>query len=419
MSLGEVDQALMSLRDNINNPPPYQSRIEDPYLFGHIFDEETGSVMTHRMAQMDNYAFPMIQFQRSGPDIGTLKDFGEDTAGAWEAAKKAGNYKKFDTEGEAKAYAAGGYKTPELEYYGKVESKHARTGNRQSVEPDYGPQGLRHVAPVIEFGFGGLAKAGTGAVNKLTTSKAYSNIKDKWTKFRTPDKVYHGGPPNLSTIKTPYDRAIKAGEPTSKNAGLATDKSLQAGTYTGAKAKEVVGYMKGDVQVKNIPGTKPSTIVKPGSRGSGLYEIDISDASKVYNFNKPSKYMRGEIMKEMELLKSQGKRYGDEWEAMNNLLEGADTTAYSVPPYAREFLEKYGYQAWKHLEASKRTRVVIFRPEKYKIKELDKLPGTEKVRSIYDIKGYDKATKRLETRRLKLEAKAKKKRSKNPMAYKK
>lgn len=299
-------------------------------------------------------------------------------------------------------------------------------GNKQELWPEYHFEpGLGNVAPVIEFGFGGLSRLGTGAVNKFTASKAYSNIKDKWTKFRTPDKVYHGGPPNLSTIKTPYDRALKAGESTIKPTGVQalgvepTYKSLQAGTYTGAKAKEVTGYMKGDVHLKTIPGTKPSSVVKPGSRGSGLYEIDISDASKVYNFNKPSKYMRGEIKKEMKLLKSQGKRYGDEWAAMESLLQSADTTAYSIAPYAREFLEKKGYQAWKHLEAGKRTRYVIFRPEKFKIKELDKVPGTEVVKSIDDIKGIEKATKRLEARRLKLEAEAKKKRLKNPMARKK
>jgi len=291
-------------------------------------------------------------------------------------------------------------------------------GNRQELWPEYYFEpGLGNVAPIIEFGFGLGAKVGTSAITK---SKMYSDkVVDKWTKFRTPDKVYHGGPPNLSTIKTPYDRALKAGEPTRKNAGLAADKSLQAGTYTGAKVKEVTGYAKGDLQFKTIPGTRPSTIVKPGSRGSGLYEIDISDASKVYNFDKPSKYMRGEIKKEMKLLKSQGKRYGDEWRGMEHLLQGADWQAYNIAPYTREFLEKKGYQAWKHLEAGKRPRVVIFRPEKFKIKELDKLPGTEVVKSIDEIKGIEKAKKVSEARRLKLDAKAKKKRLKNPMAYKK
>ena len=77
--------------------------------------------------------------------------------------------------------------------------------------------------------------------------------------------------------------------------------------------------------------------------------------------------MRGEIKKEMELLKSQGKGYGDEWTGMDNLLKGADVNAYSIAPYTRAFLEKHGYKAWKHLEAGKRTRVVLFRPEKYKI----------------------------------------------------
>lgn len=351
MSLGEVDQALMSLRDNMNNPPPYQARIEDPYLFGHIFDEETGSVRTHRMAQMDNYAYPMIQRQADG----TLKDFGDDKFGAWEAAKKAGNFKKFDTIPEAEAYAAGGYKTPELEYYGKVESKHARTGNRQSVEPDYGPQGLRNVAPVIEFGVGLAGKA-------VRSTKMYSDkIVDKWTKFRTPDKVYHGGPSGLTKLETPYDLASK---PTKlgHRREIPEDAFIKAGMYTAKKPWATNMYSRERV----VLGKKGQEIV-----GGKKYEVDISEVNKVYNFAKPSKYMQKEIKKEI-------KRLGDKGESlkkhqMENLLSGdssADTlSAMHISSTQRRFLEKHGYDAWKHKEAGSPV-YVLFRPEKYKIKEL-------------------------------------------------
>jgi len=287
-------------------------------------------------------------------------------------------------------------------------------GNRQELWPEYYFEpGLGEVAPVIEFGVGLAGKA-------VRSTKMYSDkIVDKWTKFRTPNKVYHGGPPNLSTIKTAYDKPLKEGGAYG-----------QAGAYTGIKADEVTGYVGGNLEYKAIPGTTPSSIVRPGGKGSGLYEIDITDASKVYNRDKPSKYMRGEIRKEVGKLKEGRRAETGTWPPppskrwttrdLEGLLHAEE--GYHITSGQREFLERYGYQAWKHKEGARgsiKNRVVLFRPEKYKIKELDKVPGTEKVRSIDDIEGIGKAKKATEKRIEKLEAKAKKKRLKNPMAYKK
>ena len=103
--------------------------------------------------------------------------------------------------------------------------------------------------------------------------------------------------------------------------------------------------------------------------GSGVYKIDMSDATKIYNFNKPSKYMKKEIKKEIVKLKSQGKITHH----LEQLQSKSEYAAYKILPEQREFLERYGYKAWKHLEDSISTDTyVIFRPEKYAIKEVEK-----------------------------------------------
>jgi hypothetical protein len=135
--------------------------------------------------------------------------------------------------------------------------------------------------------------------------------------------------------------------------------------------------------------------------------------------------MRGEIRKEVEELKEGIRRGTDQNPASKRRWTAYDVErllyadeGYHISSGQREFLEKYGYQAWRHKEW-RAGRVVLFRPEKYKIKELEKVPGTEVVRSIDEIKGIEKAKKATEKRIKKLGAKAKKKRLKNPMAYKK
>ena len=371
MSLGEVDQSLMSLRDNIDNPPPFQSRIEDPYLFGHIFDEETGSVMTHRMAQMDNYAFPMIQFQRSGPDIGTLKDFGDDKFGAWEAAKKAGNYKKFDTIPEAEAYAAGGYKTPELEHYGKVESKHARTGNKQELWPEYHFEpGLGEVAPIIEFGYGLGKVAVKAAVNAASRTKMYSDqIVDRFTKSKTPKKTYHGGEANVNPLKATYDRAKE---------GQKIDNIIPYRVFGDEGGEQVVkelgkiGYSP--FQSALYTGTKDVAVAYGRGPNKSVYEIDISSVKKIFDTNKPSKFIKGKLDKEIKI----AEKSKDGWRAADLRTLREEKYLSHLTESQRQFLEKYGYQAVKTIEqhhvgkglVTDSPAILLLRPEKYKIKEL-------------------------------------------------
>jgi len=94
--------------DRINNPDKY------PYI------RQDKELVTHRMAQSDNIAYPMVQLQ---PD-GTLKDYGDDFELARKEAIKNNNIKVFKTEDEAIAYANNGYKTKEFnEYYNNERSR--------------------------------------------------------------------------------------------------------------------------------------------------------------------------------------------------------------------------------------------------------------------------------------------------------
>ena len=92
--------------------PLFEDRINNPSNYSYI--KQGKELLTHRMAQSDNIAYPMIQLQSDG----TLKDYGDDFEGARKAAIKNKNFKTFKTEDEAIAYAEGGYKTKEFnEYY--------------------------------------------------------------------------------------------------------------------------------------------------------------------------------------------------------------------------------------------------------------------------------------------------------------
>ena len=100
--LGLSNGGVPLFEDRINNPSKY------PYI------RQGKELVTHRMAQSDNTAFPLVQLQ---PD-GTLKDYGNDFESARKAAIKNNNIKVFKTEDEAIAYANNGYKTKEFnEYY--------------------------------------------------------------------------------------------------------------------------------------------------------------------------------------------------------------------------------------------------------------------------------------------------------------
>jgi len=256
------------------------------------------------------------------------------------------------------------------EEFQKASSWEELENTRQNLI--YQEPGLRNVAPVIELGFGlgGMA---------IRSSKAFSDkVVDKWNKFRTPDEVYTGGPIGLKTLRTPYDVAkadARLSPPTSSYEGF------QAGSYSAANLDEAKAYAMAARHAADVKGSKLDRAGEgPGPRsmaetakiarlktGSGVYKIDMSDTTKIYNFKYPSKYMKNEINKEIKLLQSQGKPTGH----LYRLLRRDEEAAYHISHAQREFLERYGYKAWRHKESNVSTKsFVVFRPEQYKIKEL-------------------------------------------------
>ncbi len=182
--------------------------------------------------------------------------------------------------------------------------RHSLT-NPQDRDPYtwYDEPGLKQVSPAAElFGLG----LGKTAVNTLTKSKMYSDqVVDRFTRMITPNTRYHGGPSNLSTLRTPYDRAMQGEAMESVNRGLTNPtpsvthtyadtqragySPFQAATYTASK-EEASGYAKKPSNFRNQMRLEPLT----GPRS--LYEVDTSTAKKVFNFSRPSR----SIMKELD-----------------------------------------------------------------------------------------------------------------------
>lgn len=340
--LDVVKKAILDLRDDIETPQ-FQARIDNPKDYPVLTSPE-GKMMTHRMADSGNIAYPMIQLQEDG----TLKDYGDDFVGAKQAALATGNYRKFDTEKEAQEYAKGGYKTEELKQFGE-NPPFAVQGYQQAVPEYYFEPGLQNTAPVIEATLGGLGRFVTSAIGR---SKVFSDqVVDRFNRMITPNTRYHGGPSGIGTFRTPYDRSmqgqtIKEGQ----QSEMGGDKYVpfQAATFTGSK-NLAEGYAQG--------------------KGKSLYEVDTSSAKKVFNFAKPSGYVKkeldkaikaaddaGEMRKKMELEMLNPKTYG--------YSERLGDTMHHIFPSQREFLEKYGYDAVKSKD-----RVLFLRPEKLKTKE--------------------------------------------------
>ena len=237
----------------------------------------------------------------------------------------------------------------------------------QSVDSDYGPQGLKQVSPALELFGLGLGKI---AVNAASKTKMYSDqVVDRISRFKTPNTTYHGGEKNIGTLRTTYDRSMRGekidddtlfrptfssrfpqtGPPTTKTQST----PFQAGLYTaGKKVAEDYAY----------PSRK------------ALYEIDTSVAKKIYDFNKPSKFMGKKLDEEIKLAEeAKDLRKVRELES----LKRAKNSLLQVTPTQRDFLEANGYDAIRTLNASgpktdlKRT-VILLRPEKYKFKEIPK-----------------------------------------------
>ena len=74
-----VKKAILDLRDDIETPQ-FQARIDNPKDYPVLTSPE-GKMMTHKMADSGNIAYPMIQLQEDG----TLKDYGDDFVGAKES----------------------------------------------------------------------------------------------------------------------------------------------------------------------------------------------------------------------------------------------------------------------------------------------------------------------------------------------
>ena len=361
--LDVVKKAILDLREGIETPQ-FQARIDNPRDYPVLTSPE-GKMMTHKMADSGNIAYPMIQLQEDG----TLKDYGDNFVGAKQDALATGNYKKFDTESEAQEYARGGYKTEEFKQFGK-NPPFAVQGYQQAVPEYYFEPGLQQVSPAAEFFGLGIGKIAANAIGK---TKMYSDqVVDRFTRMTTPKTTYHGGESNVGTLKTTYDRSIEGEKVTNtipqklgmsdKVMEIASDYSpFQAALYTGPKKLA-------DQYAMN---------------GSSLYNLDISSATKIYNSNKPSTFMKEALRKEIKIAKEAG-----DIRKTNQLDELLDVGKYMsrVTPVQREFLEKYGYEGIKTKETYRyrpmgRTKrkqkdesaTLLFRPEKYPAKESNKL----------------------------------------------
>ncbi len=244
----------------------------------------------------------------------------------------------------------------------------------QSVEPDYGPQGLQQVSPAAEIFGLGLGKIAANAISKtnnaISKTKMYSDqVVDRIARMTTPKTTYHGGEKNIGTLRTTYDRAMKGekidddtlfrptfsswvphtGPPTTKTQST----PFQAGLYTAGKELA-------------------EDYASPSRKA--LYEIDTSGAKKIYDFNKPSKFMGKKLDEEIKLAEeTKDLRKVKELES----LKRGKNSLLKVTPAQRDFLETNGYDAIRTLNASgpktnlKQT-VILLRPEKYKFKETPK-----------------------------------------------
>jgi len=229
----------------------------------------------------------------------------------------------------------------------------------QSVEPDYGPQGLKQVSPAAEIFGLGLGKI---AVNAASKTKMYSDqVVDRISRFKTPNTTYHGGPSGLSKLETSFDRAI---------AETGSGGPLQAGIYTASRNR----------------GLAENYATHP-IRGGSVYDVDISDVNKIFDINNPSKYMQAEIKKEIKRLKLEsagGPTPHLKIKRMEELLTGAGEGRH-ITGQQREFLEKYGYEGmrtkagYNFINKKQKDEIIIgFRPEKYKIEEVPIVPKTRK-----------------------------------------
>jgi len=365
--LDVVKKAILDLRDDIETPQ-FQARIDNPKDYPVLTSPE-GKMMTHRMADSGNIAYPMIQLQEDG----TLKDYGDNFVGAKQAALATGNYRKFDTEKEAQEYAKGGYKTEELKQFGE-NPPFAVQGYQQAVPEYYFEPGLQNTAPVIEATLGGLGRFVTSAIGR---SKVFSDqVVDRFTRMTTPKTTYHGGPSGIGTFRTPYDRAmqgqtIKEGQITSFGD---RPKKLESDKYNVGNEKTPytpfqAGLFSGDKTLANSYARE----------GGSFYEIDITSAKKIYDTKKPSKFMKGELDKEIELAtKTKDFNKVSQLKTLKSYV-GSKEQITRVTPAQRDFLEKYDYDALKTPQytggkyADKQDPVVILlRPEKIKTKDLGK-----------------------------------------------
>lgn len=355
--LDVVKKAILDLRDDIETPQ-FQARIDNPKDYPVLTSPE-GKMMTHRMADSGNIAYPMIQLQEDG----TLKDYEDNFVGAKQAALATGNYRKFDTEKEAQEYAKGGYKTEELKQFGE-NPPFAVQGYQQAVPEYYFEPGLQNTAPVIEATLGGLGRFVTNAIGR---SKVFSDqVVDRFTRMTTPKTTYHGGEQNVGTLKTTYDRSLE---------GQKVDNTVTHrlfGDDRVVKELDKLGYSPFQAALYTGPKQVALGYARPSNKS--LYEIDTSKVTKIFDSNKPSKFMQKELDKEIKLATKagDGRRAAD----LQGLRDGEKYLSRFTEPQ-REFLERYGYEAVRTLEQAgkgvDKSAILIFRPEKYTSTEIQGL----------------------------------------------
>ena len=210
--LGLSNGGTALFEDRINNPSKY------PYI------RQDKELVTHRMYQQDNIAFPLVQLQPNG----TLEDYGNDIEGARKAAIKNNNIKVFKTKEEAIAYANNGYKTKEFDEY--YNNERVRLGLSEGGDPEGAvrlydeDQGIRPVFPLLELLIGGplrAAKIGKEVVQEVIEKRAM------------PKEVVHGSSEKgLKQIKSAAERSPKPNE------------GIQAGIYTSKKGGVAELYAK-------------------------------------------------------------------------------------------------------------------------------------------------------------------------------
>jgi len=152
--------------------PLFENRINNPDKYPYI--KQGKKLVTHRMAQSDNIAYPMVQLQ---PD-GTLEDYGDDFEAARKAAIKNKNFKTFKTEDEAIAYADGNYKTKKFnEYY---NNEKARLGFSKGGEVDKKTKNIIHINNLLkEKGYSKEARAGILGNIGVETAYTYDYTKQQ------------------------------------------------------------------------------------------------------------------------------------------------------------------------------------------------------------------------------------------------